>query len=199
MWRHILPFSPSSLFSSLRYILFLDASSPFQFRIVFHLPSPCLSPIPTPFSPTTKCRRKIRYKSPEGRVFHSRGPLIRFSLPSNTSNQCSSLVIDTSMKTTWRRSSSWKLWKDCWKPTRVSGLKSRAEMIGKFPLFFHTLSQAGSSSIWMSTGIFYFSCASDTIIMLTCQRCDICFYICLLLWTWFSTWLTVFLHHRTAF
>ena len=33
---------------------------------------------PPPCSHTTKRRRKIRYKSPEGRVFHSRGPLIRF-------------------------------------------------------------------------------------------------------------------------
>ena len=54
-----------------------------------------------------------------------------------------SLVIDTSMKTTWRKSSSWKLWKDCWKPTRGSGLKSRAGMTGEyFFSHFQTLTNA---------------------------------------------------------
>lgn len=87
--------------------------------------------------------------------------------------------IDTSMKTTWRKSSSWKLWKGCWKPTRDSGLKSRAGMIGEyFSLTFKPLlMRAGSSSIWMLIGISYFFCANDTIIMSTCQRCDTCIYI----------------------
>ena len=48
-----------------------------------------------PWAPTTtSCRRKIRYKSPEGRVFHSRGPLIRFSIPSTFSHKLKSLTCD---------------------------------------------------------------------------------------------------------
>ena len=137
---------------------------------------------PPPCSHTTKRRRKIRYKSPEGRVFHSRGPLIRFI----------SFTFKTlSMSLFWQIS----LWEQPQEKTAAENIEKTAENQPGSPVWrvaqkwqvnifspcmfilYYYLERAGSSSIWTSTGISFCSCDSVTIIMSTCQRCDWWFFL----------------------